>query len=56
MVADVAEPVAVLAALQLADEISAAGSQAGNDAVLDGECDVADTRGGRRRVPDVALV
>jgi hypothetical protein len=37
--ADVAEPVAVLVALQLADEFSAAGSQAGDDGVdvLDGE-------------------
>jgi hypothetical protein len=37
--ADVAEPVAVLVALELADEFSAAGSQAGNDGVdvLDGE-------------------
>jgi hypothetical protein len=49
--ADVAEPVAVLVALQLADEFSAAGSQAGNDGVdvLDGECDVADTQRVRRR-------
>jgi hypothetical protein len=31
--ADIAEPVAVLVALQLADEFSAAGSQAGNDRV-----------------------
>jgi hypothetical protein len=37
---DVAEPVAVLGALQLADELSAAGSQAGDGGadVLDGEC------------------
>jgi hypothetical protein len=44
--ADVAEPVDVLVALQLADELSAAGSQAGDDGVdvLDGECEVADTR------------
>jgi hypothetical protein len=50
--------VAVLVALQLADEFSAAGSQAGNDGVdvLDGECDVADTRRVRRRVPVVVLV
>jgi hypothetical protein len=36
--ADVAEPVAVLVALHLADEFSAAGSEAGNDGVdvLDG--------------------
>jgi hypothetical protein len=31
--ADVAEPVALLVALQLADELSAAGSQAGDDGV-----------------------
>ena len=50
--ADVAAPVAVLVALQLADEFSAAGLQAGNDGVdvLDGECDVADARRVRRRV------
>ena len=54
---DVAEPVAVLVALQLADEFSAAGSQAGDDGVdvLDGECDVAEARGVGRRVPVVAL-
>jgi len=41
--ADITEPVVVLVALQLGDEFSAAGSQAGNDGVdvLDGECDVA---------------
>jgi hypothetical protein len=56
--ADVAEPVAVLVTLQLADQFSAVGSQAGNDGVdvLDGECDVADTRGVGRRVRVVALV
>ena len=61
--ADIAEPVAVLVALQLADEFSAAGSQAGNSQagndgvdVLDCECDVADTRSIRSRVPVVALV
>jgi hypothetical protein len=56
--ADVAEPVAVLVALQLADELSAAGSQIGDDGVdvLDGECDMADTRCVRLRVPVVALV
>lgn len=44
--ADVAEPVAVLVALQLADELSAAGSQAGDDGVdvFDGEGDMADAR------------
>jgi len=49
--ADVAEPVAVLVALQLADEFSAAGSQAGNGGVdvVDGECNVADTWRVRRR-------
>jgi hypothetical protein len=31
--ADVAEPLAVLVALELADEFTAAGSQAGNDGV-----------------------
>ena len=42
---------------QLADEFSAAGSQAGDDGVdvLDGECDMADTPCVRRRVPVVAL-
>jgi hypothetical protein len=56
--ADVAEPVAVLVAFQLADELSPAGSQAGNDGVdvLDDERDVANTRGVRRRVPVAALV
>ena len=41
-----AEPVAVLVALQLADELSAAGSQAGDDGfdVLDDEYDLADPR------------
>jgi hypothetical protein len=39
--------------VQLADEFSAVGSQAGDDSVdvLDGECDVADTPGVGRRVP-----
>ena len=52
-----AEPVAVLVALQLADELRAAGSQAGKDGVdvLDGECDVANARRVRRRVPVVGL-
>src|ERR671934_1859521 len=55
--ADVAEPVAVLVALQLADELSAAGSQAGDDGVdvFDGECDMADARCVRRRAPVAAL-
>ncbi len=40
--ADVAEPVPVLIALQLADELRATGSQAGDDGVdvFDGECDI----------------
>ena len=47
LAADLAEPVAVLVALQLADELRAAGSQAGNDGVdvLDGEGDVAEAPG-----------
>src|SRR5439155_19570108 len=55
--ADVAEPVAVLLALPLADELSAAGSQAGDDGVdvFDGECDMADAPCVRRRVPVAAL-
>jgi hypothetical protein len=55
--ADVAEPVAVLVALQLADELSAAGSQAGDDGVdvFDGERYMADARRVRRRVPIAAL-
>jgi hypothetical protein len=42
----------------LSRRIAAAGSQAGDDGVdvLDGECDVADTRRVRRRVPVVAQV
>ncbi len=56
--ADVAEPVAVLIALQLADELRATGSQAGDDGVdvVDGECDMADARRVRRRVPVAGLV
>jgi hypothetical protein len=45
--ADVAEPVAVLVALQLADELSAAGSQAGDDRV--------DVSFRRDRWPDVSI-
>jgi hypothetical protein len=58
LAADVAEPVAVLVALQLADKFSAAGSQAGHDAidVLDGERDVTGTRFVRRRVLVLDLV
>ncbi len=54
---DVAEPVAVLVALQLADELSAAGSQAGDDGVdvFDDESDMADARCVRRRVPVAGL-
>jgi hypothetical protein len=56
--ADVAEPVAVLIALQLADELRATGSQAGDDGVdvFDGERDMAEARCVRRRVPVAALI
>ncbi len=56
--ADVAEPVAVLIALQLADELRATGSQAGDDGVdvFDGECDMADARCVRRRVSVATLI
>jgi hypothetical protein len=49
--------VAVLVALQLADELGAAASQAGDDGVdvLDDECEMADTRRLRLRVAVVAL-
>src|SRR5262252_7424900 len=55
--ADVAEPIAVLIALQLAHEFRGAGSQAGEDGVdvFDGECDMAEAWGVRRRVPVAAL-
>src|SRR5271156_4335940 len=55
--ADVAEPVAVLVAPQLADKLSAAGTQAGDDGVdvFNGECDMADARCVRRRGPVGAL-
>src|SRR5467141_3534891 len=51
--ADVAEPVAVLVAHHLANELRAAGSQASDDGVdvVDCECEMADARGVRRRVP-----
>src|ERR1700677_3900901 len=51
--ADVAEPIALFVALHLANELRAAGSQAGQDGVdvVDGERDMADARGVRRRVP-----
>jgi hypothetical protein len=54
----VAEPVAVLVALQLAHEFRAACSQVGDDSVdvFDGECDMTDARCVRRRVPVVVLV
>jgi hypothetical protein len=50
---EVAEPLDVLVALELADELSAEGSRAGNDGVdvLDGEGNMADTRHVRRRRP-----
>src|SRR5215217_735585 len=50
--ADVAQPVAVPVALQLADELRAAGLQAGDGGVdvVDGERDVAKARGVGRRV------
>jgi hypothetical protein len=55
--ADVAEQVVVLIALQLADQLSAAGSQAGDDSVdvVDHGCEVADARGVGRRVRVAAL-
>src|SRR5439155_12324361 len=54
--ADVAEPTAVFVALHLANELPAAGSQASDDGVdiVDCECDMADARGVRRRVPVAA--
>src|SRR6266498_2597961 len=54
--ADVAEPVAVLVALHPANELRAAGSQPGDGGVdiVDCECDMADARGVRRRVPVAA--
>jgi hypothetical protein len=50
--ADVAEPVAVLVALDLADELRAADSQAsdGGVDVVDCECEMAEARGVRGRV------
>ena len=49
--AHVAEPVAVLIALQLADKLGALGPQALDDGVnvFDGECDMANPRCVRRR-------
>src|SRR2546427_9205650 len=54
--ADVAEPIAVFVALHLANELRAAGSHASDDGVdvVDYECDMADARGVRRRVPVAA--
>ena len=54
--ADVAEPITVFVALHLANELRAAGSQASDDGVdiVDCECDMADARGVRRRVPVAA--
>jgi hypothetical protein len=51
-VTEVAESLAVLVALQLANELRAAGPQASDDSVdvVDGECDMADARGVRARV------
>jgi hypothetical protein len=53
----VAEPVAVLVALQLAHELSALGLQTCNDGVnvFDSECDMADSRCVRRCVLVAAL-
>ena len=50
--ADVAEPVAALVLLDIADEVAAAGSQTGDGGVdvVDRERDVPDARGVRRRV------
>jgi hypothetical protein len=53
--ADVAEPVTVFVALHLVDELRAAGSQASDGVdVVDGECDMADARRVRGRVPVAA--
>src|ERR1700683_1700650 len=51
--ADVAEPIDVLVALHLTDELGAAGLQPGEDVVdvVDRKCDVADGGGVRRRGP-----
>src|SRR5215212_3526316 len=56
--AHIAEPVAVLVVLQLADQLAAMRSQAREGCldVVDDEEDVADTRGVGRRRPVVALV
>src|SRR3954451_3267955 len=54
--ADVAEAIAVSVALHLADELSAVGPQTSEDGVdvVDRECDVAQARRVRRRVPITA--
>src|SRR5437016_1106916 len=54
--ADVAEPTAVFVLLHLANELRAAGSHArdGGVDVLDRECEMAEARGVRRRVPVAA--
>jgi hypothetical protein len=51
--ADVAEPIDVFIVLHLVDELTAAGSHAGDGSVdvVDCECDMADTQGVRWRVP-----
>ncbi len=54
--ADIAEPIAVSVVLHLANELSAARSHAGDGGVdiVDCECDMADARRVRRRVPVAA--
>ncbi len=54
--ADVAEPIAVFVLLHRANERRAAGSQAGDDGVdvVDCECEMAEARGVRRRMPVAA--
>src|SRR5439155_23089100 len=51
--ADVAEPIDVFVVLHLVDELTAAGSHAGDGSVdvVDCECEMADAQGVRRRVP-----
>src|SRR6266550_3616068 len=50
--ADVAEPIAVFVVLHLVDELTAAGSHAGDGSVdvVDCECEMAHARGVRRRL------
>src|SRR2546427_11309913 len=54
--ADVAEPIDVFVVLPLVDELTAAGSHAGDGSVdvVDCECEMADAQGVRRRVPVAA--